>query len=70
MKKVCFISSSGGHLQELMKMKEISEEYSSFLVTEKSDFAIEKLGERTYFVPQINRYERLFLFNFEVQHKS
>ena len=35
MKKVLFISSSGGHLAELLQMKELFQYYQSYLVTEK-----------------------------------
>lgn len=35
-KKVLFISSTGGHLSELLQLKSIFKEYKSFLITEKT----------------------------------
>lgn len=34
MKKVLFISSTGGHLMELLQLKKIFEKYDSYLITE------------------------------------
>lgn len=36
MKKVMFISSTGGHLSELMQLKPLFDDYDSYLVTEKT----------------------------------
>lgn len=36
MKKVMFISSTGGHLNELLQLKKIFKNYDSYLVTEKT----------------------------------
>lgn len=36
MKKVLFISSTGGHLNELLQLKPIFEKYNSYIVTEKT----------------------------------
>ena len=36
MKKVLFISSTGGHLEELMQLKQIFDKYEFYLVTEKT----------------------------------
>ena len=35
-KKVIFISSTGGHLNELLQLKPLMEEYDSYLITEKT----------------------------------
>ncbi len=45
MKKVIFISSSGGHLSELMQLKELFEDYDYHIVTEKTE-STEKLKEK------------------------
>ena len=37
MKKVLFISSTGGHLKELLQLKKIFGKYDSYLITEKTD---------------------------------
>ena len=36
MKRVLFISSTGGHLSELMKLNELFSKYSYYIVTEKT----------------------------------
>lgn len=36
MKKVMFISSTGGHLEELMQLKEMFSKYDYYIVTEKT----------------------------------
>lgn len=36
MKKVLFISSTGGHLEEMLKLKELFSKYESLLITEKN----------------------------------
>lgn len=64
MKKICFVSSSGGHFSELLCLKELSKIYPSFLITEKNDFSSGDLGYKKYLVPQINRREKFFLFHF------
>ncbi len=37
MKKVLFIASTGGHLNELLQLKALFEKYSSYLITEKDE---------------------------------
>ncbi len=45
MKKVLFISSTGGHLSELMQLKEMFKKYDYHIITEK-DKTNEKLKEK------------------------
>lgn len=40
MKKVLFIASTGGHLSELMQLKELFNNYNYHLITEKTDSTI------------------------------
>ena len=35
-KNVIFISSTGGHLDELLQLKKLFDKYNSFIVTEKT----------------------------------
>lgn len=63
-KKIAFIASSGGHLEEISRLKKIEKNNDSFLVTEKSDFTISGFCKRKYFVKQINRREILFPIKF------
>ena len=63
MKKVLFISSSGGHLAELLQMKELFQYYQSYLVTEK-DSSTKKMycsGVKQHFL-LLARRENLFFF--------
>lgn len=61
--KICFAASSGGHLDEISCLKPISESYDSFLVTECNEFQDVKIGNKTYYVRQINRKEKKFVFH-------
>lgn len=62
--KVCFLASSGGHLEEISRLVEIEEKYDNFLVTEKGKFEELHFGKKVIYVYQINRKEILFLFKF------
>lgn len=63
-KKICFVSSSGGHWEELMCLEEISKENQSFYVTEDGGQISDNSKENIYLVPQINRHEKTFIFKF------
>lgn len=70
MKKVMFISSVGGHLTQLLELKNIFSEYNYILVTEKTDVTIDmkskykmeylKYGSRKYLL------KYLFIFGFNI----
>ena len=62
--KICFIASSGGHLAEINQLREISEAYDSFLVTEKNDFSEAHICSKVYHVSKQNRKEAMFLPKF------
>ena len=65
MKKICFVSSSGGHWEELMCLREIADENDSFFVTEEGGQVNDaNLSERFYCVKQINRREKHFKRHF------
>ena len=63
MKKVLFISSTGGHLKELMKLEPLFKNYDYSIITEK-DIATEKLKERyrVYYVPYSTRSKIISYF--------
>ena len=61
--KICFICSSGGHHSELKNMVPLKEKYDSFLITEKVENFRTNLSDKVYFVKEINRKEKLFLFS-------
>lgn len=62
--KICFVASSGGHLEEIARLKHIEHTYDSFLVTERSNFKVKNFCERKLYLPQMNRRELLFLPKF------
>lgn len=59
-KKICFVASSGGHLEEIYQLKSLAEKYNSFLVTEKTDFIGNIFCDKKYWVEQINRKQKGF----------
>ena len=66
-KKVLFISSTGGHLDELMQLSPLFEKYDYRIITEK-DKAIEHLkkqyGKKIYFLPYGTR-AKIFSYIFK-----
>lgn len=61
-KKICLISSSGGHFEQLLCLKPLSENFNVFFVTEKTKY--NKSDKKIkYFVKQVNRKEVLFIPN-------
>lgn len=53
MKKVLFISSTGGHLTELLELKPLFKKYNSYIVTEKtpSNINLKDKYKNVYYVP-------------------
>ena len=47
-KKICLASASGGHFEQLCRLKSLLEKYEGFIVTEKTDFNL----KADYFVIQ------------------
>lgn len=62
--KACFVASSGGHWEELMCLRPIAEEHDTFYVTEAGGQAKDSSLENIYLVPQINRRQKDFLWQF------
>lgn len=60
--KVCFAASSGGHYEQLLMLKPLMEKYDSFVVTEKTFYHTEVKGQKMYYMHQINRKEKKFIF--------
>lgn len=61
-KKVCLAASSGGHYEQLMMLKPLMTKYDSFILTEKTGYSTNVKGEKTYYLHQVNRRERLFVW--------
>lgn len=62
MKKICFVSSSGGHFEQLMMLKPLMYKHESFIVTEKTQYSTANSNIKQYFLSQINRRESKFIF--------
>lgn len=66
-KKVLFISSTGGHLNELMQLKPLFEKYDYRIITEKDKANIplkQKYGKKLFFLPYGTR-AKLFTYIFK-----
>lgn len=68
MKKVIFISSTGGHLSELMQLKKIFNNYDYHIITEKTDTTLklkDEYGKRiSYLVYGARNYMFSYIFKF------
>ena len=75
MKKVLFISSTGGHFSELLQLEPIFKKYDYHIITEK-DKTNENLtkiyGDRIYFLPYGTRskiFSYVIKYFYNVLHK-
>lgn len=58
--KICFAASSGGHFEQIMRLKPLMDKYDSFLITERTDYLPDACGEKIYYLRQVNRKEKSF----------
>lgn len=63
-KRICLCSSSGGHFEQLLMLKPLTEEYDSFVVTEKLDYEVKVGSLPVKYVLAINRTDKLFFLKF------
>lgn len=56
MKKICFTASSGGHFKQLTMLRNLMDEFPSFVVTEEVKGA-QVPGKTVYYLKQVNRKE-------------
>lgn len=61
--KICFAASSGGHYEQLMMLKPLMEKYESFILTEKTFYNVKSDKKKYYFLKQVNRKEKTFIWN-------
>lgn len=59
-KKICLISSSGGHFEQLLMLRKLSKNNEIFIVTEKTKYNKED-KKINYYVCQVNRKEKFFV---------
>jgi len=57
--KICLVSSSGGHYEQLCRLKSIFDIYPGFVVTEKTDFA----NKADYYVTRAGLGEKALLLH-------
>lgn len=53
-KKICFIASSGGHLEQIKQLKKVEKKYECFYITNKT-LSTEKMQEKKYLVNDLYR---------------
>lgn len=56
--KLCLVSSSGGHWEQLQKLQPLIDKYEGFLITEKTQFA----ANAKYFMMQTDLKDKLMPF--------
>lgn len=56
--KLCLVSSSGGHWEQLQKLKVLVDKYDGFLVTEKTHFE----AESKYLMRQTDLKDKMMIF--------
>lgn len=60
--KICFAASSGGHYEQLLMLRPLMNKYESFILTEKTNYNSAQQDEKIYYIPQVNRREKLWIF--------
>lgn len=64
-KKICFVASDGGHLEQIKQLLKLGDCYNYFLVTEFTETTKSLIKkEKTYYHEHINRKEKLAFFKF------
>lgn len=56
--KICLVSSSGGHWEQLKKLQPLLDKYGGFMVTEQTMF---EAPEATYFMKQTDLKDKLMI---------
>ena len=67
MKKVLFISSTGGHLDELLQLEKLFKKYNSYLITEKTKSTINlknKYNKVNYLLYGTKDHKLSYIFKF------
>ncbi len=59
--KICLISSSGGHFEQLLMLAPLGKNNDTFIVTERTKYN-DNDKKIDYYIMQVNRKELLFIF--------
>ena len=62
MNKICFVASTGGHLEQLMMLEPLMTKYDGFILTEKTSYSVIDKNKKVYYVKQVNRHEFTWIF--------
>ncbi|MCM1157449.1 MAG: UDP-N-acetylglucosamine transferase subunit ALG14 [Bacteroidales bacterium] len=62
-KKICFAASSGGHMEEMARLKALVKD-GDIVLTENGTYNVVDWCSNVYYMKQINRKETLFVFKF------
>lgn len=63
-KKVCFISSTGGHFEQLMQLSYVSEKYNCYYILPDSK-SFEKLNKKKFLITNISKKNKIyFVYSF------
>ena len=60
--KICFAASTGGHFEQLMMLRPLMAKHQSFILTEKTAYATLKDTDKAYYLRQVNRKEKSWLW--------
>ena len=60
MKKICLISSTGGHFEQLLMLNNLNKNFKTFIVTERTKYN-KNDSKIKHYVMQVNRKEVLFI---------
>jgi UDP-N-acetylglucosamine:LPS N-acetylglucosamine transferase len=60
--KIGLAASSGGHYEQLFMLRPLREKYEVFFITEKTRYSVEISEKKIYYLKQVNREEKMFLF--------
>lgn len=56
--KICLVSSSGGHFEQLLRLLPLLDRYSGYVVTEDTGYELDLPGRRVYRVPPMDRTDK------------
>lgn len=58
MKKICFLASGGGHLEQINQLKQLKEKYDYFYVVQKTE-TNKKMKEKHYFISENTKHNNV-----------
>lgn len=68
--KICLVSSSGGHFEQLLRLLPLLDRYSGYIVTEGAGYELGLPGRRVYLVPSMDRTDKGLLRELAVAFRA